>query len=160
MKSSAIDQQIQQFKQPLLVINAISVIMSIVFIYKHYFNHDGKGVDDMLCAFSIFTLQSFFGLIALTKANSSKPNKIWWFIAIVYTVLATLFIEIELFKGVYFIAVIPIIAYGLQLFPDKEMKMLKFANVAFVLGYITSIVPIFAFIMSIVTLIIGIFNPA
>ncbi|GEM_PF-2925654 len=52
----AMNLQLAQFKQPLLILNGISLIMSVWFTYKYYFSNDGKGIDEIFYAFSLFTL--------------------------------------------------------------------------------------------------------
>jgi hypothetical protein len=86
MKSD-IKLNLEQFKKPLLIINGISLIMSVWFTYKYFFNNDGKGIDEIFYSLALFTLQSFFGLVALTRIDKIQTCKKWLLIGMVYILL-------------------------------------------------------------------------
>lgn len=110
---SAMNLQLAQFKQPILILNGISLVMSFWFTYKHYFDNAGKGIDDIFYALSLLSLQSFFGLMALAKISQTQTCKKWLLTGIVYLLIIAVFmkIELELFKGVWLIAIIPLVFY-------------------------------------------------
>ncbi|WP_379091948.1 hypothetical protein [Pedobacter sp. UC225_65] len=147
---------LEQFKKPLLILNGISFIMSVWFTYKYYFSNDGKGIDEIFYAFSLFTLQSFFGLVALTKIDNIQACKKWLLIGIVYIVLAAVFVEIELFKSIYFVAVIPFVFYLIPMFLKSPTQIFNSVKGAFIFGFIPSALPAYAFVMFIITLIANI----
>ncbi|TCO29070.1 hypothetical protein EV200_102489 [Pedobacter psychrotolerans] len=151
---------IEQFSKPLYIINGICLTMSIWFTYKHYFYNDGKGIDDIFYMLSIFTLHSFFGLIALTKVGDGKVYKNWLIIVNVFILLSVIFVEKELIKGGFYIVIIPFIAYCVPQFLKNRETIVNFMKVSFICAFITSILPIFSFIMSIISLIINIINPS
>ena len=81
---SCIKIQFKQFANPLLVINAICIIMATWFTYKHYFKNDGKGIEYIFYMLSIFILHSFFGLVALFKLDRTNTYKISLVIANIF----------------------------------------------------------------------------
>ncbi|MCZ4225450.1 hypothetical protein [Pedobacter rhodius] len=155
-----IETQLKQFRKPLFIINGICLIMGIWFTYKHYFKNDGKGIDEVFYLLSIFTLHSFFGLITLMKVNDTKTCKNWLIVTTIFILLSALFVEIELMKWVSFMMIIPFSTYLLPLFLKNQKTIINLLKASFIFAIITSILPIFAFIMSVISLIIGLLNPA
>jgi hypothetical protein len=152
--------QTDQFKRPLLIINGICLTMCIWLTYKHYFKNDGKGIDDIFYMLSIFTLHSFFGLLALFKLDRTNTYKIWLVIANIFVLISALFVESQLMNSFSYILIIPFMAYFVLPFLKNHKAIVIIFRVAFLCAFITSILPIFAFIMSIISLIIGLVNPA
>ncbi len=157
---SQIKMQIEQFNKPLYIVNGICLTMSIWFTYKHYFHNDGKGIDDIFYMLSIFTLHSCFGLIAVTKLSDAKVYKNWLIIANIFILLSVIFVEKELIRGGFYIAIIPFITYLVPQFSKNRKTIINFVTVSFICAFITSILPIFSFIMSIISILIGIINPS
>ncbi|MFC1225858.1 hypothetical protein ACFE6N_18790 [Pedobacter sp. BG31] len=157
---SQIKMQTEQFSKPLYIINGICLTMSIWFTYKHYFYNDGKGIDNVFYMLSMLTLPSCFGLIAVTKLSHAKVYKNWLIISNIFIVLAVVFVEKELIKGVFYIAIIPFITYLLPQFSKNRKTIINAMTVSFIYAFITSILPIFSFMMSLISIIIGIINPA
>lgn len=152
MKSD-IKLNLEQFKKPLLIINCISLIMSVWFTYKYFFNNDGKGIDEIFYLLSLFTLQSFFGLAALTRIDNIQACKKWLLIGMVYILLVAVFVEIMLFKNVYFFAIIPFVFYLISFFSKSQIRIFNSVKGAFIFAFITSALPVYAFVMFIVTFI-------
>lgn len=156
---SHIDMRIEHFSKPLYIINGICLIMSTWFTYKHYFYNDGKGIDDIFYMLSIFTLHSFFGLIALINLSNNKTYKNWLSIANIFILLSVIFVEKELIKSGFYIVIIPFIAYSVPQFLKNRKTIINFIKVSFICAFITSILPIFSFIMSVISIVIGLINP-
>lgn len=143
----------EAFKTPLLIINSISIVMSIWFTYKYFFNNDGKGIDEIFYSLSLLTLQSFFGLVALTKIDNIQTCKKWLLIGMVYILLVAVFVEIMLFKNVYFFATIPFVFYLIPLFLKSQTQIFNFVRGTFIFAFITSALPVYAFVMFMLTFI-------
>lgn len=153
------DQQIRYFIKPLLLVNGICLIMCIWFTYKHYFKNDGKGIDEIFYLLSIFTLHSFFGLMALIKVSDIKIYKNRLIVTNIFILLSVFFVEIELMKWISVIMIIPFIIYLLPQFLKTSKTIVNLFKVSFIFAIITSILPIYAFIMSLIAIIIGFSNP-
>ncbi len=151
----AMNLQLAQFKQPVLIFNGISLIMGFWFTYKHYFDNAGKGIDDAFYALSLLSLQSFFGLMALAKTNHLRSCKKWLLIGILYLIVTAVFMEIELalFKGVWLIAIIPLVFYLIPLFLNKQIQLFNYLQGVFIFSYLTSGFTVYAFVMLIITIL-------
>lgn len=156
---SQIKMQIKQFIKPLYIINGICLIMTIYFTYKHYFHNDGKGVDEIFYMLSIFSLHNCFGLLAATKLSDVKVYKNWLITANIFILIAVIFVEKELMSGVFYIALVPFITYLLAQFSKNKKIIFNLIKVSFISTFITSILPIYSFMMAIISIIIGIINP-
>jgi hypothetical protein len=62
-------------------------------------------------------------------------------------------IELELFKGIWLIAIIPLVFYLIPLFLKKPKQLFNSLQGVFIFSYITSGLPVYAFVMLIITML-------
>ena len=145
------------FGKVLRVIIIVCTITSLIYTYKHYFDNDGKGVDDIFYLASISTLHCIFGLMAVLNYNISRiVAKKWLFIGLIYCVLVGIYVELELpYNGGSVVCIIPAIGYLAGLFLIDNKYFLQSLRVVFTLSFITSVLPVYALATLIFSLVIN-----
>ncbi len=146
-----------QLETAIKVIIIICIITSLIYAYKYYLDNDGKGIDDIFYLASISTLHAYFGLMAFLKSNeSSIVSKRWLFAGTAYCILVSVYVKLELtyLSGVI-VSIIPALIYLVSMFIINSKHFLSSLRVAFVFSFITSVLPIYAFITLIFSIIVG-----
>ena len=154
---------IPRYKTPLLVVNGICLIMVIYLLYKHYFQNDGKGIDEYLLALSMFSFTSFFG--AMSSIVELKTRKLLWLIlGLIYVIISAIYLEYKILVGqnllklILIASSIPLVLFcALIIFIKKQKIYGVILQILFIFSFIASILPICLFALSIFGFIFTIF---
>lgn len=149
-----------QYVKPILIINVACLILTILLVYKHYFNNDGKGIDEYVLALSIYSLNSFFAIMSKLRSDNNKKKLFWLILGLLYVGCSTLFLERQILYGqgvsklIMITSSIPLSLFGALLLFVKRVKIFEpLVNTLLLFSAITSILPILTLVFSIFGLI-------
>ena len=141
-----------EFVKPILIINVLALITSFAYGYIYYFANKGKGIDDLLFEFSLYSLSSFFAAIAALKYVKNKQQVILWLVlGLIYVLLSAgyIYLEIANRSGLLIIcieALIPLTFFIIALVAINRLKIFRICLYClFVLSLVSCAIPVFLF---------------
>jgi len=142
-----------QFAKAIRVFNCISLIMSTWYSYKHYFDNDGKGFNDIFYAVCMLSLFGFFAVAASLSSKSLKSKKQTIVFGIIYMLACTLYLEVEVLTYAFVVSVLPITLFFIGLLSNNQIKINRVLDYVMCFSLMLSILPTYSFLLFVVAVV-------